>query len=357
MAPTAALAFELLHLDYGRSYFFVFDGGSNAGVREGMTACVDDAKGWELFCGKVERVKSTVAAVEAPDHFEAYFEVGLPVRVMELGAAKGLKKPDTDDVDSDKEAPLVGPIKRPSSWITNYVATFVLPYTVAQPDFSVDARISGTGSIWEKGVILDRSLLGMSFGRRMPWARSIDHQVDLTWRYIPPTQKSVDFDPSTPNIYALEKIKLTDLSLNWNFLSVTQETGTAPGWIAGVSGQYVSYNYTSSVIDDDGGGQSGDLATSSARLLGLTARAGARIETTWMSGLKSTNTKLSHGSAGVAVVGLLPLYAKTTWTHGTHSFPTDVSQKDQSQTQFEDTAGLKRSRFGVESTIYANWIF
>ena len=174
-----AAAFSVIHVDYGRNFFFVFDGGTKQGVQEGMTACVDDEMGWELFCGKIERVKTTVAAVEAPDQYEAYFDQGLHVRVMELGGPAGHKRVGEDGLplrgESNEEAPDSGPPNRGPFWSGGLVTTPVLPYSATFPDFSVDARFNGKGTIWQPGPDTRSSRVGFRFGRRQPWSKKWDH--------------------------------------------------------------------------------------------------------------------------------------------------------------------------------------
>lgn len=337
------------------------DAGSNDGVKEGMTACVDDNMGWELFCGKIERVKTTVAAVEAPDRFEAYFEQGLQVRVMELGGEPGHRRThEGSGGDPTQEAPGARPIRRGAFWTLGFVTTPVLPYVAAFPDFSVESRLSGKGSVWAVGPETKMSRFGARLGRRQPWSQKFDHEIDFVWRSVSPVRKQVDYDLNDPQVYASEVAQFTDYSISWDFLSPTLEEGFSPGWIAGSAAQYVSYSYTSTIVDDTNGSQTGDLASSKARLLGVAARLGARLEYLWsrtrVQAPKSA-AQSRQGHFGMSFVALVPLYSKTTWAHGTHNLPKDMPGRDASQSDLEDVVALKRSRLGLESSVYLGWTF
>lgn len=357
-ADMASAAFKVIYVDYGRNFFFVFNGGSDAGVKAGMTACVDDAQGWELFCGKVERVRRTVAALEAPDNYEAYFEEGLRVRIVELGDPEGHKRDEAENASD--EAPDSGPVERSSFWTFGIMTTPVLPYTVTLPDFAIEARMSGKGYIWGDGPIVRSSRLGFSVGRRTPWSKSFDHEIGMTWRLVTAPKKQVDYDQTDPQVYVAEQATLTDYSLSWNFLSPALATGFSPGWIAGGAFQYVSFNYKSTIVDDTSGSQSGELATSTARLLGLIARIGARLEYVWDNSTSEKSRAFEtpkHRNVGFSLVGLLPLYSQTSWKHSDHNLPSDATQKDSSQSQFAEVAAFKRTSYGFESSLYLSWAF
>lgn len=357
LASVPASAFELIHNDYGSQFYFVFDGGTNEGVKENMTACVDDQNGKELYCGKVEHVNPTKSGVYAPAQQEAFLEIGYNVRVVELGDIPG----NRPRLRSSREGLSIGgsfqnfvPMsQRPTTWNSTYTMTPLLPFQYKHADFSIDARMSGEGPIWTEGRPVRRSLVGASITRRSPLSNILDHEFGFTWRYIAPVKKDVDYDPNSASVYARESSKVTDLTLAWTALSAGKKNGIYPGWQAGAGLEYLNLKYTSSVIDENSGGQTSDLASSSANLIGLFFKAGGRVEKAW--GKSSRNG--ARGTSGVAVNGILPIYSTTRWTHGDHNLASDTTQRRASQTQLEDATDLKKASLGFESSIYLGWMF
>jgi hypothetical protein len=345
------LAFEILHQDRAEKFYFVFDGGTRDGVEEGMTACVYSFEGLEQYCGKTIRVNETRSGVYAPDQQEAWLEVGNFVRVKELGDTPRNQSANLSFSVSKKNALVPS---RKSVWASNYVMTPLLPFKFNHPDFNIDARMSGDGSIWSSGVPVKQSLLGASVSRKAQLTSSFDHEASFTWRYLSPVNKDVDYDPNSGSVYAASSTKASNMSLSWNVITAPKNHGLSALALGGVSLDRLTFDFKSFVEGDPGTLQSSNLARSNATLFGAAVRLGGQLQLPFGSNAK---TRLMPGILGAGATGVIPVYSKTTWTHGDHNLPDDAVQKDDSKSQLEDSVKLAKASFGVECNLFVGWMF
>ena len=117
----------MLYVDRSERPFFVIDGGTFQGVAEGMSACIKDDTGEEIFCGPVRRTKSTVAGIDLTDDVA---EDVIEGQFVEVAGAQGV---------------IEAPVTRPQGWRTSIVMTPKMPLQYHHADFDITGRMSGAG--------------------------------------------------------------------------------------------------------------------------------------------------------------------------------------------------------------------
>jgi hypothetical protein len=358
-------AFEIKHVDYSRRPYFVINGGVPDGIVEGHIACVFDEYGEKLFCTPVYAVKEKRTGAYAPEEYAAWVKEGLFVKIEELGdiAANQPKKAfisrsslegGEDAEEAAELAQLWELRKQDVAWTSSYLVTPMLPYRYSHPQFAIDSRMAGTGSLWDGAVPVSRSLAGVALSRRAPLSIATDHEFVLQWRYIKPVQSDADYDPSSGSVYAQTKSSALDAGIGWNWMSAGRREGFSIGWQTGLSYELMNLNFASSVVDDGDGSQSGDLAQSKASIAGMLTRIGTRIDYKFSD---SGGADSKRGLMSFAVNGVIPMSAKAKWTHGDHLIPSDTTQRDDSKAHFEEAVALKKASFALETALVLGVMF
>jgi hypothetical protein len=358
-----ALAFEVVHADFGAGYYAVIDGGTEDTLKEGMKVCFfDDDDDEEVFCGPIAKINATRAGVFTSEEKEAWLPPGTFAKVPDLGADHPrnqkpliiIKEVIETSPALRTESPYVKPENRRHQWITGLVTTPVLPIQYAHPQFNILSRSTSQESIWESHDKANQSPLGVSLSYRGPIYRTLDHELAATWRYLQPFNSDSDYDPKSPSYYAIESTKATDATLSWSAIFVYPVDLITPYTSIGLGAESMSIRFAADSIQEGDDSKTIALASSTAKILATFARLSAGVEKVF-GDPRSKSRDRGHGRFSFHIAALIPTSTRTSWSHETQTLPKDIKNQSAATDQYETAADVHRVNFGLEFGLSCGW--